>query len=315
MYCTAPCWQCILLCCDAVCAGGMEYPESRTISRMLPYATDGRCSPALAGELCRKAHRREPWLPVLPPFGSSTETRPNPCLRLALGGGAVLDSCLPGAHLLAGWHSLAAEALEPLFHAHPNLRVVHGQCFGHWNGDQGAARWAHSFGKPRQGVLLLQYCQEVLQWYPAFAGRYLKAWNDAYVPCKQRESEKLREAGKDVSSYYGSAMWRSCRPAALAAHDAATGDGGPAAELTPPYVRRPTRRTRSTAPAPPPRSPGPAQPPGGVPSSCGRRRCATSTVRTAVCCWCCATPSTVWRRATGPTRSTRRGARSWPGGR
>ena len=111
-------------------------------------------------------------------------------------------------------------------------------CFGHWNGDQGAVRWARSFGTPRRGTLLVQFCQEVLQWYPAFAGRYVKDWNQAYVPCKQRELERLREAGKDESHYYGPLMWRSCRPAALAAHDAATGVGGPAAELTPPYGLR-----------------------------------------------------------------------------
>ena len=111
-------------------------------------------------------------------------------------------------------------------------------CFGHWNGDQGAVRWARSFGTPRRRTLLVQFCQEVLQWYPAFAGRYVKDWNQAYVPCKQRELERLREAGKDESHYYGPLMWRSCRPAALAAHDAATGVGGPAAELTPPYGLR-----------------------------------------------------------------------------
>jgi len=244
--------------------------ESRAVARMLPYATDSRCPSASAGELCRKAHAREPWLPVLPQFGSSTETGLNPCLRLDVGGGAVMNSCLPGAHVLAGWHSLAAEALKPLFQ-HPELRLVRGMCFGHWNGDQvrrtcsstyyghiyhqvrrtcsftyygytyyhqGAVRWARSFGTPRRGTLLVQFCQEVLQWYPAFAGRFMKDWGGSYVPCKQRELEKLREAGKDESSYYKSVMWRSCRPAALAAHDAATGAGGPAAELTPPHGMR-----------------------------------------------------------------------------
>ena len=217
--------------------GTRSHMESRTVARMLPYATDSRCPPASAGDLCRKAHAREPWLPVLPPFDSSTETGLNPCLRLDVGGGAVMNSCLPGAHVLAGWHSLAAEALKPLFQ-HPELRLVRGMCFGHWNGDQGAVRWARSFGTPRRGTLLVQFCQEVLQWYPAFAGRFVKDWNQAYVPCKQRELEKLREAGKDESSYYSSVMWRSCRPAALAAHDAATGAGGPAAELTPPHGMR-----------------------------------------------------------------------------
>ena len=69
---------------------------------------------------------------------------------------------------------------------------VRGMCFGHWNGDQGAVRWARSFGTPRRGTLLVQFCQEVLQWYPAFAGRYVKDWNQAYVPCQQRELESQR---------------------------------------------------------------------------------------------------------------------------
>ena len=99
--------------------------ESRAVARMLPYATDSRCPPASAGDLCRKAHAREPWLPVLPPFGSSTETSMNPCLRLDVGAGKMMNTCLPGAHVLAAWHSLAAEALKPLFQ-HPDLRLVSG---------------------------------------------------------------------------------------------------------------------------------------------------------------------------------------------
>ena len=99
--------------------------ESRAVARMLPYATDSRCPPASAGDLCRKAHAREPWLPVLPPFGSSTETGMNPCLRLDVGAGKMMNTCLPGAHVLAAWHSLAAEALKPLFQ-HPDLRLVSG---------------------------------------------------------------------------------------------------------------------------------------------------------------------------------------------
>ena len=99
--------------------------ESRAVARMLPYATDSRCPPASAGDLCRKAHAREPWLPVLPPFSSSTETGMNPCLRLDVGAGKMMNTCLPGAHVLAAWHSLAAEALKPLFQ-HPDLRLVSG---------------------------------------------------------------------------------------------------------------------------------------------------------------------------------------------
>lgn len=217
----------------------MPPTESRaTISRMLPYASNERC-PA-AAELCHKAYAREPLLPVLPAFGDSTATGRNPCLRLEMGRGSVLDSCLPGANLLGGWHTLASEALEPMLSAHPKVRMVHGQCFGHWNSDQGVVKWARAFGAPRRGVLLLQACESALQWYPAFAGDYLKAWNGAYGPCKQRELQKLRAAGtKDPETeYFGSVMWQTCRPAALAAHDAATGTGGPGAELTPPFAMR-----------------------------------------------------------------------------
>ena len=83
----------------------MPPTESRaTISRMLPYASNERC-PA-AAELCHKAYAREPLLPVLPAFGDSTATGRNPCLRLEMGRGSVLDSCLPGANLLGGWHTL-----------------------------------------------------------------------------------------------------------------------------------------------------------------------------------------------------------------
>ena len=56
---------------------------------------------------------------------SSTETGMNPCLRLDVGAGKMMNTCLPGAHVLAAWHSLAAEALKPLFQ-HPDLRLVSG---------------------------------------------------------------------------------------------------------------------------------------------------------------------------------------------
>ena len=212
------------------------------MTRTLPHTSSSRCTPS--DSLCARAHVQEPWLPVLPPFGESAQTGVNPCMRLEMdgnGGKTVLDSCFPGAHLLPAWHSFAHEALDNLFRAHPQVRMASNSlCFGHWVGDQGAARWARTFGAPRRGTLLLQSCESLLQWYPAFAARYLKTWNAFYDKCKGDELARLHGIGKDERDYFGEggAMWRSCRPGALAAHDKATGTGGPGAELTPPFVMR-----------------------------------------------------------------------------
>ena len=74
-----------------------------------------------------------------------------------------------------------------------------------------------------------------LSWYPAFAGRYTSAWGKEYGPCKTREMAKGKEAER---TYYDVAMWQTCRPAAMKAHDTALGTGGSGHEATPPFVMR-----------------------------------------------------------------------------
>ena len=74
-----------------------------------------------------------------------------------------------------------------------------------------------------------------LSWYPAFAGRYTSAWGKEYGPCKTHEMAKGKEAER---TYYDVAMWQTCRPGAMRAHDAALGRGGSGHEATPPFVMR-----------------------------------------------------------------------------
>ena len=42
-------------------------------------------------------------------------------------------------------------------------------------------------GPPSSGAVLMTHCNKLLQWYPAFAGRYTAAWGKAYGPCKESE--------------------------------------------------------------------------------------------------------------------------------
>ena len=185
------------------------------------------------GDLCKRIRQQEPSLPAAPTF---TSLDPNPCLRLD----RRASACLPSVLLLHAWHSLASAAMYlPSVSSRPSIQLVRGQCFNQRQGDRAVPSFLRSFGAPPGDKMLVHACDSsALQWYPAFAGRYLKAWNDAYGPCKSEELEKLRSRGQGEGDYYSHGMWSTCRPRALAAHDAAAGTGGTGSEATPPYILR-----------------------------------------------------------------------------
>ena len=202
----------------------------------LSYADSERCGADDA--ICRRVHQFQPTLPLAPPFAPAFS---NPCLRLDEG-----TSCIPQVHVIGGWHSFVDRALVPLLQGHQQLALRLGgskSCFNGW-GDAPQA-WRSWFGgwrvKPREDKQLVQVCGHMLQFYPDFQNGYLREFLRAYWPCKATEVAKLKAAGKDEGAYYGAApapMWATCRPAALAAHDAATGTGGRGHEMTPPFIMK-----------------------------------------------------------------------------
>ena len=163
-------------------------------------------------------------MPIRPAFEAG---RANPCYT-----DAGKEVCLPAVHVVSGWHMFSDESLNWM-KAVPELESRPGGCFDDWGeDDKNSRQWIGQFGKaPPPSTMILTHCNKLLTWYPAFAGRYTSAWGKAYGPCKARESAK-------PGDYYANAMWQVCRPAALAAHDAAMGVGGAGHEATPPFVMK-----------------------------------------------------------------------------
>ena len=167
----------------------------------------------------------EPRLPIAPAFEPSLT---NPCIKISTG----QLICLPFIHLISGWHMFSDEALGFLKRL-KEVEVRGGTgCFDDWEPDAGSARWVESFGgAPSTDRLIMTHCNKLLQWYPAFAGRYTSSWGKSYGPCK---AENVAKPG----DYYSLYMWPICRPRALVAHDAAMGTGGAGQEATPPFVMK-----------------------------------------------------------------------------
>jgi hypothetical protein len=175
---------------------------------------------------CQRVKATEPQLPINPSFVPSWL---NPCIDRGAG---AAPQCLPFVHVISGWHMFSEEALGWLKKMKQIEPKSGGGCFDDWSGDEGAAKWVSSFGRPpASDAVILTHCNKLLSWYPAFAGRYTNSWGKAYGPCKEREFDK-------PGDYYQQRMWPICRPQALAAHDAAMGTGGAGHEATPPFVMK-----------------------------------------------------------------------------
>ena len=209
-------------------------------STLSTFADEARCE---GDALCKRIHRQQPYLPIAPPFEQGLK---NPCVRA---GGTV---CIPQVHVLGGWHSFVEEALAPLLKAHPALAIndrLGVACFNEWDSSpQSAGRWFGGWGvRPSSERQLVQQCVHELSFYPAYPNGYLRDFLAAYWPCKAREVETLKARGKDEGAYYGGdgPMWRTCRPEALAKHDAGVGTGGVGHEVTPPFVMRAVYGSRS----------------------------------------------------------------------
>jgi hypothetical protein len=192
--------------------------------------------------LCLRVHALEPDLPLR---SALDLTQRNAC---------PLDgrSCFPLVHLVGAFHSFLEETLgsgqgahgaqcDGLLSGHAGVSMQH-RCFNNIDASaivqKGGKAFLAGWAAPRgaAGPLLVSECMAALEWYPNLAGRYAAAWERTYWPCKQRA---IRENGSRAFFHGPDAlMWSRCRPAALAAHEAAHGTGGPGHEATPPVVLR-----------------------------------------------------------------------------
>ena len=149
---------------------------------------------------------------------------------------------MPGAYVIGGWQC-GAQKLRSVLKQHPSLEPLGNTdaCYATWRDDGGARTWVRRFGAHARNASKLVAavgCVSMLQYYPGFAGRFHKWWEDSYWPCKARCMADKACA----RTYYSKGQWTTCKPAALAAHDAAVAlaadpaSGGASANATPPLL-------------------------------------------------------------------------------
>jgi hypothetical protein len=170
----------------------------------------------------------------------------NPCVADARTGA---KHCVPGAYILGNWQS-NAKGLGALIGAHPNISAVGNErCFAHWTNDKAGRQWLRKRAPegfdPSRQVLAALGCVTMLTFYPGFAGRFHKYWEESYWPCK---AECVRD--KQCEREYFSPKGRQwpCKLAALRHHESKvslprTADS-PALNVTPPYLMRAFYGTR-----------------------------------------------------------------------
>ena len=119
--------------------------QRRFTGTLADYAAPSRCH---GDRLCLRVHAMKPTLPLAPPLADGVV---NPCIETAGGGGLV---CLPGVHLIGGWHMFAAEALSFL-HGIKRLDTSRdGGCFDDWHDGSGGGKWVQQWGSaPAAGTL------------------------------------------------------------------------------------------------------------------------------------------------------------------
>jgi N-acetylgalactosamine 4-sulfate 6-O-sulfotransferase len=78
-----------------------------------------------------------------------------------------------------------------------------------------------------------------MSFYPGFAGRFHKYWEEAYWPCKEACVADRTGCGR---SYYEKEQWETCKPRALANHDQSVAlpatVSSPALNATPPLIMK-----------------------------------------------------------------------------
>ena len=161
-----------------------------------------------------------------------------PCVNTADG-----MRCVPGAYLLGNWQS-NPKGLGILTSSHPNITEVgNHRCWAHHTNDKGGRTWlrqtpAAGFD-PKHHLMAALGCVTALTFYPGFAGRYHKYWEQSYWPCKAA-CQSNRTCWRSYFEPHGQ-VW-PCKAAALAQHDRAvhlapTATEG-ALDVTPPYLMR-----------------------------------------------------------------------------
>ena len=184
--------------------------------------------------VCLLYQRLEPTLPLRAPLASSG--------RSACRNG----HCFPLLHVLGGYHSFLEETLgtgkrahgaqpDGLLSGHSMVEMQH-RCHNEFDEgntfDKQGGGPAFLTGWPRDEILIAE-CMTGMMWYPNLAARWSREWSAAYWPCK---SQTIRREGQ--RAFRERLMWGKCKPAALAAHDAAHGTGGVGREATPPFLLR-----------------------------------------------------------------------------
>ena len=149
--------------------------------------------------------------------------------------------CLPGAYLIGNWQS-NAKGLAALIGSHPDIsNVGNDRCFQHWSNDRGGRTWLQQPAPrgfdPQRHLMAAFGCVTQQAFYPGFAGRFHRAWEAKYWPCKAA----CMADPKCAPHYFEKRVWR-CKARALAAHDratrlAATSDA-PGLNVTPPHFMR-----------------------------------------------------------------------------
>ena len=129
--------------------------------------------------------------------------------------------CVPGAYVIGAWQCGVQKLRSALRH-HPSLESLTGSdaCYATWRDDAGGRAWVRRVGGVARNASKLVAalgCISMMQYYPGFAGRFHKWWEQSYWPCKGR----CMDDRSCARTYYSKGQWATCKPAALAAHDAA----------------------------------------------------------------------------------------------
>ena len=190
------------------------------------FSDPTRCS--AHDDLCRRIQALEPTLPIRPPL---LHGRATPCLTDSV--------CLPGVHILSGWHMLEEDGIKPWFAQHPQVEVRSGGCFNLWRDHNGALQWVESFGSINASMLMAtsNCASKQLTWHPEYAGRYFSTAMDLWEACKKENASSSSSGCAKIRQHSAESERLGADPR-LAAHSELIGSGGIGKEATPPFVMR-----------------------------------------------------------------------------
>ena len=160
-----------------------------TPSRDAHAAAAARGTPFSAARLKQLHKLASDWEPELyAELGQSPPAKFLPGLRSSCVSASGKTRCVPGAYLLGNWQS-NAKGLGILAGMHPNVsNVGNDRCWAYHNSDKGGRAWLRKEApegfEPKRQLLAALGCVTSLTFYPGFAGRFHKYWEQSYWPCK-----------------------------------------------------------------------------------------------------------------------------------